>query len=210
MTRPILSLMLFAIFGQLLAYGQDSTSTEFQSAETTTYEDAMEVISTVVLVPLAIGSTVISVVPPSGGIVVRGGKVNGILAFETGVGFGEKIDLKRFSDARFTVGYTHVFAQDQKDFFRVEVKEDFHISFVDRRELFLFGVSPSAGIFTDFPSTGYSVGISSWLMTPWLSYFGFIPQHTFGVTYRYNRYFGGKEFGEISAGMSAAFTWGWL
>jgi hypothetical protein len=193
----------------MIAFGQDSTLTEFQNTETTTYEDAMEIVSAAVLVPLAIGSTVISVVPPSGGIVVRDGKVSGILTFETGVGFGEKIDLKRFSDARFTVGYSHVFSQEKRDFFRVEAKEDFHISFVDQRELFLFGVSPSAGIFTDFPSTGYSVGVSSWLMTPWLSYLGFIPQHTFGVTYRYNKYFGGKEFGEISAGMSAAFTWGW-
>jgi hypothetical protein len=209
MTRPIFILILLAMSSPLFTYGQDSTSTEFQNTETTTYEDAMEIVSAAVLVPLAIGSTVISVVPPSGGIVVRDGKVSGILTFETGVGFGEKIDLKRFSDARFTVGYSHVFSQEQRDCFRVEAKQDFHISFVDRRELFLFGVSPSAGIFTDFPSTGYSVGVSSWLMTPWLSYFGFIPQHTFGVTYRYNKYFGGKEFGEISAGMSAAFTWGW-
>lgn len=209
MTRLIFILMLLAMFGSLLAYGQDSTSTEFQRTQTTTYENAIEIASTVVLVPLAIGSTVISAIPPSGGMVMRDGKINGILAFETGVGFGEKVDLKRFSDARFTVGYTHVFAQDQKDFFRVEAQKDFHISFVDRRELFLFGVSPSAGIITDFPSTGYSLGVSSWLMTPWLSYFGFIPQHTFGITYRYNKYFGGKEFAEISAGMSAAFTWGW-
>ncbi len=181
----------------------------FKVPETTTYEDAIEIASTVVLVPLAIGSTVLSAIPPSGGMVMHDGKINGILTFETGVGFGEKVDLKRFSDAQFTIGYTHVFAQDQKDFFRFEAQKDFHISFVDCRELFLFGISPSAGIITDFPSTGYSLGVSSWLMTPWLSYFGFIPQHTFGITYRYNKYFGGKEFGEISAGMSAAFTWGW-
>ena len=42
MTRPIFSLILLAMSGPLLAYGQDSTSTEFQTAETTTYEDAME------------------------------------------------------------------------------------------------------------------------------------------------------------------------
>ena len=209
MTRPIFLLLLLAASSPFLAYGQDSTSTEFQSTETTTCENAVEIVSAVVLVPLTIGSTVISVVPPSGGTVMRDGKANGILTFETGVGFGDQIDLKRFSDTRFTVGYSHIFSQDQKDFFRVEAKEDFHLSFVDRRELFLFGVSPSAGIITDFPSTGYSVGIASWLMTPWLSYLGFIPQHTFGITYRYNKYFGGKEFGEISAGMSAAFTWGW-
>jgi len=169
----------------------------------------MEILSTVVLVPLAIGSTAISIVPPSGGIIVENGKGHGILAFETGVGFGEKIDLKRFSDMRFTVGYTHIFSEEQKDFVRCEATGDIHLTFVDRREIFLLGVSPSAGIITNFPSTGYSLGASSWVMTPWLSYFGFIPQHTFAITYRYNKFFGGKGFGEISAGMSAAFTWGW-
>jgi len=209
MDRLVLTLAVLTITGSVQAFGQDSAATEFQGTKTTTYEDVMEIVSTVVLVPLAIGSTVVSVVPPSGGVVVRDGKVNGTLSFETGVGFGEKVALKRFSDARFTLGYTHVFSEDQKDFFRFEVKKDFHVSFVDRREIFLFGISPSAGIFTDLPSTGYSLGVSSWLMTPWLSYFGFIPQHTFGITYRYNKLFGGKDFGEISAGMSAAFTWGW-
>jgi len=209
MDRLVLTLAVLTITGSVQTFGQDSAATEFQGTKTTTYEDVMEIVSTVVLVPLAIGSTVVSVVPPSGGVVVRDGKVNGTLSFETGVGFGEKVALKRFSDARFTLGYTHVFSEDQKDFFRFEVKKDFHVAFVDRREIFLFGISPSAGIFTDLPSTGYSLGVSSWLMTPWLSYFGFIPQHTFGITYRYNKLFGGKDFGEISAGMSAAFTWGW-
>jgi hypothetical protein len=209
MNRLILTLTMFTITGSVQTFGQDSTATEFQGTESTTYEDAMEIVSTVVLVPLAVGSTAVSIVPPSGGIVVRDGRVNGILSFETGVGFGEKVNLKRFSDVRITVNYTHIFSQGEKDFFRFEAKKDFHISFVDRREIFLFGVSPSAGIFTDFPATGYSVGVSSWLMTPWLSYFGFIPQHTFGINYHYNKYFGGKDFGEISAGISAAFTWGW-
>ena len=168
MRRSILKIILFAASASVPAFGQDSTSTDFQSAETTGYENAMEILSTIVLVPLAIGSTAVSIVPPSGGVIFVDGKAHGILSFETGVGFGKKVDLKRFSDTRFTVGYTHIFAQEQKDLFRFEAKEDVHICFVDRREILLFGVSPSAGIITDFPSTGYSAGISAWLMTPWL------------------------------------------
>jgi hypothetical protein len=190
-------------------FGQDSTSTPFQKTESTTYEDVMAIGEAVILVPLAISTTIISVVPPSGGILVRDGKASGVLLFETGIGFGEKIELKRFSDIRFTAGLTHVFTQAQKDYIRLEAKKDFHLGFVDRREIFLFGISPAAGMFTEFPSTGYSIGVSTWLMTPWLSYFGFIPQHTFGITYRYNNYFNGKYSHEITAGMSAAFTWGW-
>ena len=192
-----------------LALAQDSTGTQFQGTESTAYGDAMEIVSTVVLVPLAIGSTVVGIVPPSGGIVVSDGKVSGILSFETGVGFGEKVDLKRFSDFRLTASYNHIYSQTSKDFVRLEANKDFHLAFVDRRKIFLFGVTPSAGFITDFPSRGYSLGVSSWLMTPWLSYFGFIPQHTFGINYRYNKYFNGKDFGEISAGISSAFTWGW-
>jgi len=169
----------------------------------------MEIVSTAVLVPLAIGSAAISIVPPSGGVVIENGKGYGILSFEAGIGFGEKVNLKRFSDARVTLGYAHIFSEKLKDFVRCEATGDIHLAFIDRREIFLFGVSPSAGVVTNFPSTGYSVGISSWVMTPWLTYFGFIPQHTFGITYRYNKFFGSKGFGEISAGMSAAFTWGW-
>jgi hypothetical protein len=209
MRRRIFTLATLLIVGMGEVFGQDSTTTRSQNTESTTYEEAMAISEAVILVPLAVSSTVVSIVPPSGGVLVRDGKADGIVSFETGVGFGEKIELKRFSDVRFTLGFTHVFAQAQKDFFRVEAKKDFHIGFIDRREIFLFGVSPLAGVFTEFPSTGYSIGVSTWLMTPWLSYFGFIPQHTFGITYRYNKYLSGKYAQEISAGISSAFTWGW-
>lgn len=209
MKRAVSILIPLLFVPSLRAFGQDTTSTAFEKTESTTYEDAMEIVSTVVLVPLALGSTVVGLVPPSGGVVVREGTAKGMISFETGVGFGEWVNLKRFSDARFIFSYTHVYAQDLKDFVRVEATRDFHLAFLDRRKIVLFGFSPMAGMITDFPSAGYSVGISSWLMTPWLSYFGFIPQHAFGVTYRYNKYFGGKGIGELSAGISSAFTWGW-
>jgi hypothetical protein len=209
MRGRILTLAILIMVASSQLFGQDTTSAQFQKTESTTYEDAMAIGEAVILVPLAVGTTIISVVPPNGGVLVRDGKANGVLSFETGIGFGEKIELKRFSDIRFTAGFTHVFTQAQKDYIRFEAKKDFHLGFVDRREIFLFGISPAAGMFTEFPSTGYSIGVSTWLMTPWLSYFGFIPQHTFGITYRYNKYLSGKYSHEITAGMSAAFTWGW-
>ena len=192
-----------------LAFAQDSTAARFESTESTTSGDVMEIVSTVVIVPLAIGSTVIGVVPPSGGLIIINGKASGMLSFETGVGFGEKVDLKRFSDFRLTLGYNHIFSQTSKDFVRLEASKDIHLVYIDRRKIFLFGFSPSIGCITNFPSAGFSLGASAWLMTPWLSYFGFIPQHMFGVSYRYNKYSGGGSFGEISAGISSAFTWGW-
>ncbi len=206
--KLIIFLALF-IVGCLHAYGQDTASTEFQGTQTTGYEDAMEIVSTVVLVPLALGSTAVGILPPSGGVVLHDGKANGMISFESGVGFGERVDLKRFSDARLLVSYNHIYGGSLKDFIRVEATRDIHFEFIDRRKIVLFGVSPSAGLITDFPTTGYTVGVSSWIMTPWLSYFGFIPQHTFGISYRYNKYFGGKGSGEITAGISSAFTWGW-
>lgn len=209
MRRRILALGILMMVSAPQLFGQDSSSARFQKTESTTYEDAMTIGATVILVPLAIGSTVVSIVPPSAGVLVRDGNTNGVLSFETGIGFGEKIESKLFSDIRFTAGYTHVFTEAQKDYVRLEAKKDFHLGFVDRREILLFGISPATGMFTEFPSTGYSIGASTWLMTPWLSYFGFIPQHTFGVTYRYNRYLSGKYSHEIVAGMSSAFTWGW-
>lgn len=209
MRRRILTLAVLMMAAAPQLFGQDSTASSFQKTESTTYEDVMAIGQAVILVPLAVSSTIISVVPPSGGVLVRDGKANGVLSFESGIGFGGKIELKRFSDLRFTAGFTHVFTEVQKDYIRLEAKKDFHIGFADRREIFLFGISPTAGMFTEFPSTGYSIGVSTWLMTPWLSYFGFIPQHTFGITYRYNKYLSGKYSHEIAAGMSSAFTWGW-
>ena len=103
----------------------------------------------------------------------------------------------------------HVYSRETKDFLRLEAEKDIHLTFLDRRKIFLVGVSPSAGLIENFPKGGYSIGASTWVMTPWLAYFGFIPQHTFGITYRYNKYFGGNGYVELSAGISAAFTWGW-
>ena len=190
-------------------FGQDSTAAEPQSVSSTPSEDAMSIVATATLIPLAFGSTVIGIVPPSGGVIVHDGKADGLLSFETGIGFGTRANLKRLSDVRVTIAYAHVYSTTSWNLCRLEVKRDFHFGFIDRREIVLFGISPAAGVFTDFPSKGYSVGASTWLMTPWLSYFGFIPQHTFGVNYRYHRYFDGRGFGEISAGISSAFTWGW-
>ena len=202
------------IFGSLLILSssllaQSSDSTQLEGTESTTYGDAMEIASTAVLIPLAVGSTVIGIVPPSGGAVFHDGKANGVISFQTGVGFGEKVDLKRFSDVRMLLDYTHIYGGNLKEFLRLETTGDLHLVYIDRRRIVLLGASPSLGIITDFPSVGYSAGVSTWLMTPWLTYFGFIPQHTFGITYRYNRYFGGKSFGELTAGISSAFTWGW-
>lgn len=209
MHKTILILLGFALTLYSSVHAQDSTAARFESAESTTSGDVMEIVSTVVLVPLAIGSTVIGIVPPSGGLIVSNGRANGILSFETGVGFGEKVDLKRFSDFRLTLSYNHIFSETSKDFVRLEASKDIHLVYIDRRKIFLFGFSPSVGCITNFPSAGFSLGASAWLMTPWLSYFGFIPQHTFGISYRYNKYSGEKSFSEISAGISSAFTWGW-
>ncbi|HTX18959.1 MAG TPA: hypothetical protein VMG34_09905 [Bacteroidota bacterium] len=169
----------------------------------------MEIVSTAVLVPLAVGATVVGILPPSGGAILRGGKANGLISFQTGVGFGERVDLKRFSDVRFLLSYTHIYGGNYKDFVRLEGTGDLHLFYLDRRRIFLVGASPTLGMITDFPSVGYSAGASAWVMTPWLAFFGFIPQHTFGVSYRYNAYVGGTAFGEVSAEISSAFTWGW-
>ena len=205
----LIGILIFFTFALTPLYGQDSTSTEFQQTESTTYEDALTIGESAFLVPLAIGSTAIGILPPSGGLHIRDGVANGMVSFESGIGFGKRKSLKLFSDARLKLGFTHIFSSRYKDFVRIEATKDFHLGFIDRREVVLFGVSPSVGVFTEFPSTGFSIGVSAWLMTPWLSYIGFIPQHTFGLAYRFNRYLGGNVSGEISAGMSSAFTWGW-
>ncbi len=172
----------------------------------TTSEDIALLTMTGILIPLAIAGTVISAVPPSVSVLTKDGVTYGALNFETGFGVGEKHVTGIFSDWRLGLSYTYIVSSNVRDVFRAEVKKDFHFDFVDRRKIFLSGIHLSAGLLTDFPNNGYTLGTGVWLKSPWLSYFGFIPQHTFGITYRYNKYFGGKDFHEISLGVTSAFT----
>lgn len=182
---------------------QDTTRVD----ETTTEENIALITMTGIVIPLAIMGTIISAVPPSVSVVMKDGVSYAGVNFETGVGFGEKRMTGIFSDWRMNVSYTYIINEDVRDLFRAEVKRDFHFDFVDRRKIFLSGFHLSAGVLTDFPNDGYTFGAGGWVKSPWLNYFGFFPQHTFGVTYRYNKYFAGKEFHEVSLGVTSAFTY---
>jgi hypothetical protein len=159
-----------------------------------------------VIVPLAIAGTVISFFPPNGGVVVKDGTAYGSFGIETGYGDGDKREAGEFTDYRLTLSYAHIFSSKVRDLFRVEAKKDFHFDFVDRRKIFLKGIHLSAGMMSDFPNHGYSLGGGLWIKSPWLPFFGLFPSHTYGVTYRYNKYFSGEEFHEISLGMTSALT----
>lgn len=197
-TAALLVVLLFLSQTQ----AQDTTRVN----ESTTEENIALITMTGILIPLAITGTVISAVPPSFSVVLMDGVSYGAINFESGFGFGAKRETGIFSDWRIGLSYTYVVSSNVRDLFRAEVKRDFHFDYVDRRKIFLSGIHISAGLLTDFPNDGYSLGAGAWLKSPWLPYFGYFPQHTFGVTYRYNKYFGGKDFHEISLGVTSAFT----
>ncbi|MFZ4622042.1 MAG: hypothetical protein ACOYNS_15880, partial [Bacteroidota bacterium] len=136
--------------------------------------------TTGIVVPLAIAGVVISAVPPSFTTVFRNGNAYGGISFESGVGLGTFRETGIFSDWRFAVGYSYIVSSKVKDIARLEVKKDIKFDFVDRRKIFLAGLNLSAGLMTDFPNKGFTAGGGVWLQTPWLSYFGFFPQHTIG------------------------------
>jgi hypothetical protein len=184
------------------AKAQDSTTVE----KTSTAETVALWTMTGIIVPLAIAGVIITAVPPSGSIVLKDGTMYGGVNFETGFGFGEKRVTGVFSDWRIGTCYTYIVNSNVRDVFRVEAKKDFHFDFVDRRNIFLSGMHLSAGLITDFPNKGYTLGTGVWLKSPWLPFFGFFPQHTYGISYRYNKYFRGKYFHEISLGVTSSFT----
>ncbi|MHB1048912.1 MAG: hypothetical protein ACYC09_02435 [Bacteroidota bacterium] len=159
-----------------------------------------------IIVPLAIAGTVISMVPPSGGLVVRDGATYGSFSLETGYGDGQKRETGEFTDYRVSLVYTHVFSSKIRDLFRAEVKKDIHFDFVDRRKIFLTGIHIGGGVFSDFPNHGVSLTGGLWLKSPWLPFFGFFPSHTYGLTYRYNKFLSGGDFHEISLGVTSAVT----
>ena len=180
---------------------QDSTRTDYPAAV-----NASLYMMTGILVPLAVAGTVISFFPPSFGIVSRDGIQYAAYSVESGVGFGEKRETGIFSDYRIMLRYTHIYNSHIRDLFRIEGKKDFHFDFIDRRKIFLSGCDLSAGVMTDFPNYGYTVGGGVWLQSPWISFFGLFPSHTYGITYRYNSYFSGKSFHEVSLGVTSSFT----
>ena len=194
----ILSLFILT----LQSKAQDTTRAD----ESTTEENVALITMTGTMIPLAIAGTVISIVPPSICLLTKGGINYGAMNFESGIGFGEKRETGVFSNWRVGVSYSHIFSSNVRDIFRTEVKRDFNFDFINSRKIFLSGFHISAGLFTNFPRDGYTIGTGAWIKSPWLSYFGFFPQHTIGVTYRYNKYFIGKDFHEISLCMTSSFT----
>jgi hypothetical protein len=183
-------------------FGQDTTKVEGYTAS----ESVALVTMTGIIIPMAIAGTVVSAVPPSVSFVFINGVAYTGLNFETGFGFGEKRETGVFSDWRLGLSYSYIVNSKVRDLFRVELKRDIHFDFVDRRKIFLSGFHLSGGLITDFPNYGYTFGTGLWVKSPWLSFFGFMPQHTYGLTYRYNKYFKEQEFSEISLGVTSAFT----
>ncbi|MDP1677993.1 MAG: hypothetical protein Q8L88_14135 [Bacteroidota bacterium] len=201
MNRIVTVIVIF-LFLVTQTKAQDSTSVE----NTSTSETIALWTMTGIIVPLAIAGLVISTAPPSVGFVSKNGVEYGVLNFETGIGFGEKRITGVFSGWRIGTSYSYIFNSNVRDVFRVELKKDFHFDFVDRRKILLSGFHLSAGLMTDFPNDGYTVGTGAWLKSPWLPFFGLFPQHTYGITYRYNKYFSGTDFHEVSVGVTSAFT----
>ncbi len=196
-------LLLIVITASLLSAQQNDTT----HTEQTSLEETIAVWTTTgIIVPLAITGVVISAVPPSFTTVIKNGNAFGGISFESGVGLGTFRETGIFSDWRLAAGYTYVVSSKVNDIARLEVKRDVHFGFVDRRRIFSAGMNLSAGVLSDFPNKGFTIGGGIWLQTPWLGYFGFFPQHIIGVTYHYNKFFSAGEFHEVSIGMASSFT----
>jgi hypothetical protein len=200
--KKYLVVMLLLICVTFRLDAQDSTRID----DSTTEEKIALTAMTGIIIPLAIAGTVISVIPPAISFVTKDGINYGALNLESGIGIGKKRETGIFSDWRAGVSYSHIFSSRIRDIYRAEVKRDFNFAFIDRRMIWLSGFHVSAGLLTDFPNDGFTVGAGAWAKSPWLSYFGFFPQHTVGFTYRYNKYFGGSDFHEITMGMTSSFT----
>ncbi len=181
-------------------------STQYESTSSTPYEEAALIGANVMLIPLAIAATAVSVAPPSVGVLVHDGTAYATLGFETGLGIGAQRETGRFADARLMLSYVHVYNRHQPDLWRAEAVKDVHCCYIDRRKLFLLGAGPRAGLYARGAERGYSLGASVHLMIPSLPYFGFFPLHTVGMTYRYSRNFSGGEFHTVALGVAAAVT----
>lgn len=190
------------------------TSVELQSQDSSNVQPSLEsdvalVAMTAVLVPLAIAGTIVSYIPPSAGVIVKNGVVYGTFNFQTGIGFGKKIGAGIFTDSRLQIQYSFIARNSIKNPLHLFVTKDFHGEFLDRRKIFMFGVSPEFGLFSDFQQTGYTVGGSVWIMNASLPFFGLFPLHTIGISYHYNSSFSGNNFQDLSIGVASAVSFAW-
>jgi hypothetical protein len=183
---------------------ESADTTDYESTHSTVYEQAALIGANAVLIPLALSVAAVSIAPPSLGMVIDNGVSYATVGFETGIGLGPATESGRFAEKRLMLNYTHVYNVHRHDLWRIEGVKDFNFGFIDSRKIFAFGVSPMAGLYTDGPARGYSLGASVRLMLPSLPYFGMFPLHTIGVTYRYNRNFNGADFHTAGFGVSAA------
>lgn len=204
----MMRLLTFFLMISFFPAGASAQRTDSTFSERTTTDEQIAVWTTTgIIIPLALAGTALSVLPPSLSMVIKDGTSYGGLSIETGAGIGSFRETGIYSDWRIAAVYTFIISSSIDNIARLELKHDMHFDFVDRRRIFLSGLNFSAGVLTDFPNTGYTAGAGVWLKTPWLNYFGFFPQHTFGFTYRYNRFFNGKDFHELSAGITSSFTY---
>lgn len=195
----VAALLVFSLSAPPRAHAQsDTTSSAASSAATWT--------TVGILVPLAIAGTVVSIVPPSAHLIVKNGNAYGGLSFETGIGTGTQRGVGELSDWRLSLGYSHTAHRSINDMLRVEGKRDLYFGPVGSRKIFQGGMHVGAGYLTDFHAQGWSVGSGLWFASPWLAYFGFFPQHTIGLSYRYNVLTGQPHFHEISLGVASTFT----
>jgi hypothetical protein len=200
--NSILSTILILMIVVRTGAAQDSVRVN----ETTTEENIALITMTGIIIPLAVIGTVVSAVPPAVSIISRDGAQYGGLTLESGFGIGTPGETGIISDWRLGMSYTFVINSRIRNYFRTELKKDFNFDHLDRRKIIVPGFHLSAGVMTDFPNEGYTVGAGAWIKTPWIGYFGFFPEHTYGITYRYNKYFGAKDFHEVTFGMTSAFT----
>ncbi len=180
-------------------------STQYESTDTTPYEQAALIGANVMLVPMAIAVTAISIVPPAAGLLLENGASYATLGFESGIGFGTQMQTGRFADERLMFSCIHVYNPHQPDIWRADAVKDFHCCFIGKRQLLLLGGSASAGLFVRGADRGYSLGASVHLMIPSLPFVGLFPLHTIGLSYKWNRSIAGGTFHSLALGISAAF-----
>lgn len=191
-----------------ITFSQTPEMTEADTSKSSILGKIVLGISAAVLIPITIGLTVLSLIPPGYSAVIDGERIHGGIAFETAIGYGDSIRF-RFSNYRYLIQYIRSSDENLKNRIVLGYSRDFLLRRFGRHEIFGIGFSVGIAGFTNFiRSHGIGLEFSIWLGNAMnIPYLFLFPQHH--IFFRLRRNFdltSGGKFTEINIGISSAIT----
>ncbi len=138
---------------------------------------------TAISIPIGLGVSVLTLLPPSVNVLTENGASHTGIAFSAGVGIArDTTPFIFFPEYRFQFEGGYYFQRERRAIVRASINVDKPIAPIDRRKFFWLGAAAGAGVSTDFRSTGPYVEGWLGLINPMgIRYLSLFPMHNYGL-----------------------------